>query len=59
LAVTEITDADALAIQAGLPTLSDLNNDGTSEWSYRSCRSPGTLTDGDPADFLRAKVTQP
>ena len=59
LAVTEITDADALAIQAGLPTLSDLNNDGTSEWSYRSFRSPGTLTDGDPADFLRAKVTQP
>jgi autotransporter-associated beta strand protein len=59
LSVTEITGADALAIQAGLPALSDLDHDGTTEWTYRSFRSPGTLTDGDPSDFLRAKIIQP
>jgi hypothetical protein len=52
LAVTEVTGDDAAAIQAGLPALS-------SGWTYRTFRSPGSVTDGDPCDFLRAKVTQP
>ncbi|MCX6879753.1 MAG: hypothetical protein NTW21_39005 [Verrucomicrobia bacterium] len=59
LAVTEITEADALAIQAGLPALSDLAGDLTPDWTYRTFRRPGTVTDGDPRDFLRAMVTMP
>jgi len=52
LAVTEITDpTDKAAIQAGLPDLTDGN------WIYRTFRSPGTTTDGDPRDFLRVKTT--
>jgi hypothetical protein len=53
LAVTEITGPDAAAIQEDLPGLSS----GT--WTYRTFRSPGTVTDGDPSDFLRAGVQQP
>jgi len=52
LVVSEVTGADATAIQSGLPTLS-------AGWSYRTFRSPGTVTHGDPHDFLRAKVVQP
>ena len=52
LEVSEITGADAAAIQSVLPPLSV-------GWTYRTFRSPGTVTDGDPRDFLRAKVTQP
>ena len=59
LAVTEITGDDATAIQAGLPALSDLNADSITDWTYRTFRSPGTVTDGTPGDFLRAKVVQP
>jgi autotransporter-associated beta strand protein len=52
LAVTEITDpTDKATIQAGLPDLTDGN------WIYRTFRSPGTTTDGDPRDFLRVKTT--
>ncbi|MDA0765627.1 MAG: autotransporter-associated beta strand repeat-containing protein [Verrucomicrobia bacterium] len=53
LAITEITGADAVAIQAGLPALS------SAAWTYRTFRTPGTVTDGDPLDFLHALVTQP
>ncbi|MCX6879754.1 MAG: autotransporter-associated beta strand repeat-containing protein [Verrucomicrobia bacterium] len=59
LAVEEITGADAVAIQAGLPALSDVNGDLTADWTYRTFRTPGTVTDGDPRDFLRAMVTKP
>jgi len=59
LAVTEITGTDAIAIQAGLPALSDLNNDSLTDWTYRTFRSPGTVTSGGPHAFLHAKVTQP
>ncbi|MCX6879755.1 MAG: autotransporter-associated beta strand repeat-containing protein [Verrucomicrobia bacterium] len=52
LAVTEVTGPDATAIQAALPAPS-------AGWTYRTFRSPGTVTDGDPRDFLRANVTQP
>jgi autotransporter-associated beta strand protein len=57
--VTEIPEADAVSIQAGLPVLSDINNDSLTDWTYRSFHSPGMVTDGDPRAFLRAKVTQP
>ncbi len=53
LAVTEITGPDAAAIQEDLPGLS------SGAWTYRTFRSPGTVTDGDPSDFLRAGVQQP
>jgi autotransporter-associated beta strand protein len=59
LAVTEITGPDAAAIQAGLPGLSDINNDTITDWTYRTFRSPGSVTDDDPRDFLRANVTRP
>ena len=49
LAIAEVTGADATAIQAGLPALS-------TGWTYRTFRSPGTVADGDPSDFLRAGV---
>lgn len=45
LTVTEVTGADATAIQLGLPAL----NVG---WSYRSFRSPGAVA-GDPVEFMR------
>ncbi|MCU0797202.1 MAG: autotransporter-associated beta strand repeat-containing protein [Akkermansiaceae bacterium] len=47
--VTEVTGADATALQAGLPALS-------SGWVYRSFRAPGTAP-ATPRAFLRAKVT--
>ncbi len=53
LAVTEITGPDAAVIQEDLPGLS------SGDWIYRTFRSPGTVTDGDPSDFLRAGVRQP
>lgn len=50
LQITEVTGTDAATIQANLTeTLSE-------GWSYRTFRTPGTMTDGDPADFIRAKV---
>jgi autotransporter-associated beta strand protein len=52
LVVSEITDpTDKAAIQAGLPDLTD------GGWIYRTFRSPGTTTDGDPRDFLRVKTS--
>jgi hypothetical protein len=51
MGVTEITGADATAIQTGLPSLTG--------WVYRTFRSPGIVTDGDSRDFLRAGVSQP
>lgn len=53
MGVTEITGDDATAIQTGMPLPL------TTGWSYRTFRSPGTVTDGDSRDFLRAAVTQP
>ena len=49
LAVTEVTGADATAIQSGLPTPLPAG------WAYRTFRSPGTIS-GDPTDFLRVVV---
>lgn len=54
LTVTEVTGPDAAAIQDGLPGLSDIDGDLTADWTYRTFRTPGTVTDGDPRDFLRA-----
>lgn len=48
LIITEITGADAAAIQQNLPQL-----DGG--WFYHSFRSPGPVV-GDPSEFLRARV---
>ena len=59
LMVTEIIGPDAAAIQAGLRGLSDINNDTSPDWTYRTFRAPGTVTDGNPQGFLRVKVTQP
>ena len=59
LGVSEITGADATAIQAGLPALSDINGDSVADWTYRTFRAPGTVTGGTPQEFLRAKVTEP
>jgi autotransporter-associated beta strand protein len=50
MAVSEITGADATAIQLGLPALS------STAWTYRTFRTPGTVTEPDPKDFLRAGV---
>lgn len=55
LEVTEVTGPDAEAIQAGLPGLSDLDDDTVPDWTYRTFRTPGPVA-ADPADFLRAKV---
>jgi len=52
LVIAEVIGSDALGVRAGLPTLS-------AGWTYRTFRSPGTVTDGDPRDFLHVKVTQP
>ena len=61
LVITEITNpADVAAIQAGLPALSDINGDSVADWTYRTFRTPGTVTDGShPHDFIRGKVVQP
>jgi len=61
LVITEITNpADVAAIQAGLPALSDINGDSAADWTYRTFRTPGTVTDGShPHDFIRGKVVQP
>lgn len=48
LAVSEVTGADATAIQTGLPALE-------TGWFYRTFRSPGPIA-SDPADFLRVQV---
>jgi autotransporter-associated beta strand protein len=53
MTITEIIGDDATSVQTGLPALS------SSAWSYRTFRSPGTVNDGDPRDFLRVKVEQP
>ncbi len=53
MAVSEITGDDATAMQLGLPALS------SGSWTYRTFRIPGTVTDGNPAGFLRAKVALP
>jgi hypothetical protein len=47
--VTEVTGADAAAIQLGLPAL----NPG---WTYRTFRSPGPVA-GDPLEFMRVKIS--
>jgi hypothetical protein len=49
--VTELTGADATAIQTGLP-LPD------SGWVYKTFRTDGAAPD-DPADFIRVKITSP
>jgi autotransporter-associated beta strand protein len=49
LDIDEVTGADAAALQAGLPALSN------GDWVYRSFRSPGTVT-GDPAEFMRVRI---
>jgi len=48
LEVTEVSGADAAAIQAGLPVL----NQG---WIYRTFRSPGPVA-GDPLEFMRIVI---
>ena len=55
LEVTEITGPDAVAIQAGLPGLSNLDGDDTPDWTYRTFATPGPVS-SDATDFLRAKV---
>lgn len=50
--ITEITGNDATAIQAGLPALAP-------GWTYRTFRTPGTVADSEPRDFLRVVVAQP
>jgi hypothetical protein len=49
--VSEVTGAEATALQAGMPALS-------SGWVYRSFRAPGNLTT-DPRAFIRVKITAP
>lgn len=49
LDVSEVTGADAAAIQAGLPAV----NGG---WEYRSFRSPGPVQ-GDPREFMNVQIT--
>lgn len=50
LEITEVTGPDATAIQSQLPILVD------PAWTYRTFRTPGTIADGDPRDFIRARV---
>lgn len=47
LTVTEVTGADASAIQLGLPSLN-------SGWVYLTFRAPGTVVPGEPRKFMRA-----
>ena len=47
LTVTEVTGADASAIQLGLPALDP-------DWVYRTFRAPGTVVPGEPKKFMRA-----
>ncbi len=49
--VTEVTGADATAIQSGMPAL-----DGG--WFYRTFRAPGAVS-ASPRGFLRVRVEQP
>ena len=51
LTVTEVTGADATAIQAGLPGLS------SPDWVYRTFRSPGPVA-GDPNEFMRVQISE-
>ena len=53
LAVSEVTGADKLAIEADMPPLSD-----DTAWEYRTFRSPGPLSTN-PAEFLRAVIETP
>lgn len=55
LDVLEVTGADAAAIQAGMPPLSDLDDNSVPDYRYRTFRAPGPVT-GNPSGFLRAKV---
>lgn len=48
LPVSEVTGADATAIQAGLPALDP-------GWNYRTFRGPGTMA-GNPSMFLRTRA---
>jgi hypothetical protein len=48
LEVTEVTGADATAIQAGLPAL-------PAGWSYRTFRTPGPVT-AEPKEFIHVEV---
>jgi FG-GAP repeat len=48
--VTEVTGADAAAIQAGLPALNML-------WTYRTFRAPGPAS-AEPRQYLRAVISQ-
>jgi autotransporter-associated beta strand protein len=50
LAVSEVTGADATAIQAGLPALS-------TGWTYRTFRTPGPVS-GDPKEFIRVLIDE-
>lgn len=50
MTITEITGSDVASVQTGLPPLS------SAAWTYRTFRSPGTVDDGDPEDFLRVKI---
>ena len=45
--MTEVTGADASAIQLGLPALDP-------DWVYRTFRAPGTVVPGEPKKFMRA-----
>jgi len=49
LVISEVIGGDATTIQTGMPSLS-------TGWTYRTFRTPGTVVDGDPQDFIRAKV---
>jgi len=50
-AVTQVTGADATAIQAGLPGVD-------AGWSYKTFRTAGSAV-SPPANFIRVKVTTP
>lgn len=51
LIVSEVTGGDKTTIETGMPALD-------TGWTYRTFQSPGAIT-GDPADFLRAVITNP
>ena len=48
LSVSEVTGAEATAIQSGLPALQ-------AGWTYRTFRSPGAIA-GDPREFIRVVI---
>ena len=60
LPVSELPNlADIAAIQAGLPALSDINGDGTPDWTYRCFRTLDTVSAATPRVFLRATAAAP